>query len=97
VIRSFSDEGTADIFNRKRTKKARRTCPDRLWRVAQRKLDQLNAAVSLGSLRIPPANELEALVGDRDGQHSIRINAQYRICFLWTPEGPDWVEITDYH
>jgi toxin HigB-1 len=97
VIRSFYDEGTADIFNRKRTKKARRTCPQRLWRVAQRKLDQLNAAVSLGSLRIPPANELEALGGDRDGQHSIRINDQYRIGFIWTPEGPERVEITDYH
>ncbi len=59
--------------------------------------DQLNAAVSLGSLRIPPGNHLEALGKDRPGQHSIRINDQYRICFVWTAEGPSRVEITDYH
>jgi len=68
-----------------------------LWRVAQRKLDQLNAAVSLASLRIPPANKLEALVSDREGQHSIRINVQYRVCFVWTAAGPTQVEIVDYH
>jgi len=72
-------------------------CPEQLWRVAQRKLDQLNAAVSLGSLRIPPGNRLEALHEDREGQHSIRINDQYRICFTWTDEGPERVEIADYH
>jgi proteic killer suppression protein len=65
--------------------------------VAPRKLDQLNAAVSLGSLRIPPGNRLEALSGDRQGQHSIRINDQYRVCFVWTDEGPERVEIADYH
>jgi proteic killer suppression protein len=85
------------VFNRRRTKAARRTCPEQLWRVAQRKLDQLNAAVSLESLWIPPGNHLEALRGDRQGQHSIRINDQYRICFVWTDEGPERVEITDYH
>ena len=66
-------------------------------RVAQRKLDQLNAAVSLASLRIPPGNHLEALGKDRQGQHSIRINNQYRICFIWTDDGPERVEIIDYH
>ncbi len=65
--------------------------------VAQRKLDQLNAAVSLVSLRIPPGNHLEALGHDRQGQYSIRINDQYRICFVWTDEGPERVEITDCH
>lgn len=97
MIKSFSGEGTADIFNRKRTKKARQICPQRLWQVAQRKLDQLNAAVSLGSLQIPPGNRLEALGGDRQGQQSIRINEQYRLCFVWTSEGPEQVEISDYH
>ena len=97
MIRSFHDQGTEDVFNRRATKAARRTCPERVWRVAQRKLDQLNAVVSLGSLRIPPGNRLEALHGDRQGQHSIRINDQYRICFIWTDEGPERVEITDYH
>lgn len=97
MIRSFYDEGTEDVFNRRRTKAARRACPEQLRRTAERKLDQLNAAISLGSLRIPPGNHLEALRTDRQGQHSIRINDQYRICFVWTEEGPTRVEITDYH
>jgi len=97
VIQSFLDRGTEDIFNRFNSKEARRTCPEQLWPVARRKLDQLNAVVSLSSLRIPPGNELEPLKGDRAGQHSVRINQQFRICFIWTNEGPDQVEITDYH
>ena len=97
MIRSFYGQGTEDIFNRRRTKVARRTCPEELRRVAERKLDQLNAAITLESLRIPPGNHLEALAKDRDGQHSIRINDQYRICFVWTDDGPTRVEITDYH
>lgn len=97
MIRSFRDAATAELFNRQRTKGARRACPEQLWRVAQRKLDQLNAALSLESLRIPPGNALEALKGDRRGQHSIRINQQYRVCFVWTPEGVADVEVVDYH
>lgn len=97
MIRSFHDEGTADIFNRRRTKAARRTCPEPLWRVARRKLDQLNAAVSLASLRLPPGNRLEALGKDRQGQYSIRVNDQYRVCFVWTERGAERVEVTDYH
>jgi toxin HigB-1 len=97
MILSFANPGTADIFDRKATKHARQTCPVGLWPVARRKLDQLNAAVSLASLRIPPANHLEALVSDREGQHSIRINQQYRVCFVWTSAGPTSVEIVDYH
>lgn len=97
MIRSFYDRGTEDVFNRRRTKAARRTCPEQLWRVAQRKLDQLNAVVSLESLRIPPGNRLEALHGDREGQHGIRVNDQHRVCFVWSDEGPKRVEISDYH
>jgi proteic killer suppression protein len=97
VIKSFFDKGTEDIFNRKQSKEARRVCPENLWRVAQRKLDQLNTVVSLGSLRIPPGNELEPLKRERIGKHGIRINNQFRICFVWTKEGPERVEITDYH
>jgi proteic killer suppression protein len=97
VIKSFLDKGTEGIFNRVRSKEARRTCPEQIWGVARRKLDQLNAVVSLASLRIPPGNQLEALKEDRRGQHSIRINAQYRVCFVWTDDGPERVEITDYH
>jgi proteic killer suppression protein len=65
--------------------------------MAARKLDLLDSAISLDELRVPPGNWLEALSGDRKGQHSIRINDQYRICFVWTDTGPDEVEITDYH
>jgi proteic killer suppression protein len=68
-----------------------------LWDIARRKLDQLNAAVGLSDLRFPPSNHLEALKGDRKGQHSIRINQQYRLCFEWTDSGPAGVEIVDYH
>lgn len=64
---------------------------------ARRKLDMLHQALDLADLRAPPANRLEALSGDRQGQHSIRINAQWRICFVWTEEGPENVEIVDYH
>jgi proteic killer suppression protein len=97
MIRSFADRGTEDIFNRRESPRARRICPRSVWRVAQRKLDMLNAVVSLESLRFPPGNALEALRGDRHGQHSIRINDQFRICFMWTADGPEQVEIADYH
>jgi proteic killer suppression protein len=65
--------------------------------VATRKLDLLDSVDSLDELRVPFGNRLEALAGDRKGQHSIRINDQYRICFVWTDNGPDDVEIVDYH
>jgi proteic killer suppression protein len=97
MIHSFSNVGTEDIFNGKRTKAARKTCPQSLWRIAVRKLDQLDSVISLDELKIPPGNRLEALKGDRQGQHSIRINEQYRICFVWTDLGPEEVEIVDYH
>lgn len=66
-------------------------------RVARRKLLQLHAATELASLRVPPGNQLEALKGDRRGQHSIRINDQWRICFVWRDDGVQQVEIVDYH
>lgn len=66
-------------------------------RVALRKLRQLQVADKLSDLKVPPGNMLEALVGDREGQHSIRINKQYRICFCWTKAGAEDVEIVDYH
>lgn len=97
MILSFRNEGTEAIFNGENTKAARQTCPEWLWKVAQRKLDQLDSAVRLEDLRIPPGNRLEALSGDRKGQYSIRINDRYRICFVWTENGPDQVEIVDYH
>lgn len=88
---------TEDIFNGRNSKEARQTCPNSIWRVAARKLDQVDSVTVLRELRIPPNNKLEALSGDRKGQHSIRINDQYRICFVWTDSGPDQVEIVDYH
>ena len=97
LIKSFFDRGTEDIFNRITSREARATCPKEIWPVARRKLDQLNAAVSLDSLRIPPGNKLEALKSNRRGQSSIRINDQFRVCFIWTPDGLERVEITDYH
>jgi proteic killer suppression protein len=97
MIRSFKDAGTEDVFNGRNTKAARQTCPRQLWRVAVRKLDQLDSVDALDQLRIPPGNRLESLTGDREGQYSIRINDQYRICFVWAETEPDRVEIVDYH
>src|SRR5215208_5562908 len=92
VIVSFADAGTADVFHGRDTKAARRTCPRTLWSVASRKLDQIHAATQLETLRHPPGNSLEALKGDRKGQHSIRVNKQYRICFTWRGFGAESVE-----
>ncbi|MEZ4517176.1 MAG: type II toxin-antitoxin system RelE/ParE family toxin [Chloroflexota bacterium] len=97
MIRSFRGQGTEDVFNGVRSKVARRTCPESIWRIAARKLDQLDSVESLLDLRIPPGNQLEALKGDRTGQYSIRINDQYRICFFWRDNAPEEVEILDYH
>jgi proteic killer suppression protein len=97
MIRSFRDAGTEDIFNGANTRAARQTCPESLWKVAFRKLDQLDSVGALPDLAVPPGNQLESLTGDRKGQFSIRINRQYRICFAWTESGPDQVEIVDYH
>ena len=93
MIRSFADETTRKVWLRQR---APRLGPD-LQRAAQKKLRLLNAAESINDLRVPPGNRLEELAGDRTGQHSIRVNDQYRICFKWTATGPADVEITDYH
>jgi proteic killer suppression protein len=97
MIRTFADSGSEDLFNGKNSTGARRTCPRSLWNVAYRKLDQLDSATEISDLRIPPGNRLEALKGDRQGQHGIRINERYRICFKWTDAGPEDVEIVDYH
>ena len=97
MIRSFKSIGTEDVFNGKNTSQARRTCPRQLWRVAARKLDQLDSVRSLKELRIPPGNHLETLRGEKKAQYSIRINDQYRICFTWIEGEPDAVEIVDYH
>jgi len=97
VIQSFGDEGTEDIFDGKPSRKARKACPRKLWHVASRKLDLLDSVEALHELMIPPGNKLESLTGDRSGQHSVRINDQYRIYFSWSKAGPRDVEITDYH
>jgi len=97
MIINFADRGTEDIFDGNNTKAGRKKCPRKIWSVAQRKLDQIDSATELNDLAIPPGNRLEALSGNREGQHSIRINDQYRICFIWTKSGPMEVEITDYH
>lgn len=97
MIRSFKDSGTEDIFNGENTKAARKVCPETIWKIAGRKFDQLDSVESLDELKIPPANRLEALKGNRKGQHSIRINDKYRICFVWEDDAPEDVEIVDYH
>jgi proteic killer suppression protein len=97
MIQSFKSKASEDIFNGKSTKAARKIWPLNLWSIASRKLDQLDSATALDELRVPPGNRLEALSADRKGQHSIRINDQYRICFIWAENGPKDFEITDYH
>jgi proteic killer suppression protein len=93
VIRSFKDKVTEAVFNGFCPK----GFPVQVFPVARRKLQALEAAGQLGDLRVPPGNRLEALTRDRVGQHSIRINDQWRICFRWTKQGPAEVEIVDYH
>ncbi len=92
MIQSFRSKETQELFE---GGNPRRFQP--FQRVAIRKLTQLDAAETLDFLRSPPGNRLEALKGDREGQHSIRINDQYRLCFVWTENGPEDVEIVDYH
>jgi len=96
-IQSFADQGTEDLFHGRNTPAARRTLPRPLWKIARRKLMMLHAAGDLRDLAQPPGNRLEALKGNRQGQYSIRINDQYRICFIWTSQGPGQVEVVDYH
>jgi proteic killer suppression protein len=93
MIRSFADPETERIWTGRRS----RRLPADTQAVALRKLRLLNQAKVLGDLRVPPGNRLEALKGDRSGQHSLRINARWRICFVWNEGGPSHVGIVDYH
>jgi len=93
MIKSFRDGDTEKVFGRRFS----RRLPTNLHSVALRKLRMLNNAVSVNDLRSPPANRLEKLSGDREGQHSIRINDQWRVCFSWREGDAHDVEITDYH
>ena len=93
VIKSFADKRTAAIF----VGYAVRDLPQQIQRRARAKLLAIDAASLLDDLRVPPGNRLKALKGERAGQHSIRINDQFRVCFRWTPAGPADVEIVDYH
>ncbi|THJ19599.1 MAG: plasmid maintenance system killer protein [Nitrospira sp. CG24E] len=97
MIRSFRGRGTEDVFDGIDSSVARRVCQRILWQVARRKLDQINRVRDLSELAVPGGNRLERLRGDRGGQHSIRINDQYRICFRWEAGNAYEVEITDYH
>lgn len=93
MILNFACKETARIW----AQQVSRKLPREIQQTALRKLFMLDKALTLDDLRIPPANRLEALTGDRKGQHSIRINAQWRICFVWSEAGADRVEIVDYH
>ena len=97
MIISFGNPGTKDVFDGAASREARRCCPESIQPVAKRKLDQINRAAALVELNDPPGNRLERLKGDRAGQYSIRINRQYRICFVWEGEHAYQVEISDYH
>ena len=92
AIRSFKDADTESLFNGARVKRF-----VNIEAVAMRKLAMLNRASRLDDLRVPPGNRLEVLKGNLAGLHSIRVNDQFRVCFRWTPEGPEDVEIVDYH
>jgi proteic killer suppression protein len=92
MIRSFGDAETHKLFETGRSRRFSAFAD-----IAMRKLAQLDAAHTLEFLRSPPGNRLEALKGDRKGQYSIRINDQFRVCFRWTADGPERVEIVDYH
>jgi proteic killer suppression protein len=92
MIESFKSEDTQSLFEGKRVKRFANVAA-----VAQRKLQQLDSAVTLDFLRSPPGNRLEALAGDRKGQHSMRINDQFRLCFVWKDGKARDVEIVDYH
>ncbi|NCJ06079.1 type II toxin-antitoxin system RelE/ParE family toxin [Synechococcales cyanobacterium C] len=93
MIRSFRDKETQKVFERKRSRKL----PSDIQQVALRKLRMLNRAETLQDLRVPPANRLERLAGNREGQYSIRVNNQWRICFVWQDGDALDVEIVDYH
>lgn len=93
MIQSFACAETKLVF----VGKVSRKLAQQMQKTALRKLMQLDAVTSINDLRVPPGNRLEALAGDRAGQHSIRINDQWRLCFRWTPEGVQDVEIVDYH
>jgi toxin HigB-1 len=93
MIRSFASNAAEAIFNDQQSPEL----PSTIQNTVRRKLVQIDLAQNLNDLRVPPGNHLEALKGDRKGQHSIRINAQWRICFKWTPEGAEDIEIVDYH
>jgi proteic killer suppression protein len=92
AIKSFKCKETKDLFNGARVRRF-----VNIEAVAMRKLAMLNRAARLDDLRVPPANRLEALKGSLAGLHSIRVNDQFRVCFRWTVEGPEDVEIVDYH
>lgn len=93
MIKTFGDEETHKVYQRQRSRKL----PPDIQQVALRKLRMINNAVTLADLRVPPANRLEKLSGDRAGQWSIRINDQWRVCFRWEASDAYEVEITDYH
>ena len=97
MIQTFADKGTEDVYDGVDSSGARKKCPKALWLIARRKMDQVNRAVDLNDLSVPPGNRLEKLKGDRQGQSSIRINQQYRICFRWENGDAYKVEIADYH
>ena len=96
MIINFKSQATEDIYDGINSKEARKI-PQTVWKIAQRKLDMINAAVNISDLKVPPGNRLEAMKGDLEGFHSVRINNQYRIIFRFKDSNAYDIEITDYH
>ena len=93
MIRSFKDSNTEEVFNGRCPK----GFPANILKVSRRKLRMIGAAANLNDLKVPPNNKLHPLENEREGQHAIWVNDKYRVCFVWSDEGPTDVEITDYH
>ena len=97
MIQSFKNVATEDVFDGIASSVARKCCPQSIWSIARRKLDQISRVQAVAELQVPPGNRLERLKGNRKGQHSIRINQQNRTRFIWEEGHAFEVEITDYH
>jgi proteic killer suppression protein len=97
MIKSFGSSDTEDIYHGRNSRDAAKLLPREIWRVAGRKLDMINAAHEIKDVLVPPGNRLEKLRGKLSGFHSIRINDQYRVIFIWSEGNADSVEIVDYH
>ena len=97
MIQRFADKATEDMFRGRHTRAARRLCPSEIWKVARRKLTQLDSVESKDEMKIPPGNQFEELKGQRQGEYSVPINRQYRVTFRWAESGPTHMAIEKHY